>query len=504
MEYRIDINKGKWFDASKTKQVFESMQKAAEDYCKKSDATGEAYQDFVRSDGFKGEAADATKNFIGKGMASMNIQVADEHRKCVEDQIAILDGFSMMVDSSPNAYIDYDVLDIINSDFVGYYENFRAIAQTVDIILSALNSEFGKEFGEFPSPDKDGVAKAFADLCSVNGSTGFVKESQAKFVKFDDELNKHVSKNDTEAFAGDIKNKVTKATNAFNSAEAPQINTNPNVKALWGIDIPLVDDFLYVSRDFFTDLFTDPEPKHPFDGEGTFGGDAHRLNIEFGNSLESSLDATQIALANAVFYITRDLSDEDFEKAFGIKKHGFMGDLNYWELAHIIKRETLELDELGVHSNPNKLIYFLKEKHGLDVEVEYIDYSDDSDLIRKLQDALKDGYAVNCGIISGYVDHFLKDEQILGEDVSITSVDDNRQIFYSYNGKQEVMNEEHPCLISGFYKARLKPAEVDQDAVNALLQGDISASPWVKAKEKYDKEWEQMMGGLDNNTTNSK
>ena len=88
--------------------------------------------------------------------------------------------------------------------------------------------------------------------------------------------------------------------------------------------------------------------------------------------------------------------------------------------------------------------------------------------------------------------------------MSITSVDDALQLFYSYNGKEEVLNGEHPYSATNFYKVKLKPAEVDQDAVNALLQGDISASPWVKAKEKYDKEWEQMMGGLDNNTTNSK
>ena len=164
MENKVNYNAGKWFDANKTAELFLNMQNAAVDYCKKSEATGVAYQSFVASESFMGKAADETKNFIGNGMGAMNIKVADEHKKCIQEQIDILDGFRTMVDSSPYAYIDYDVLEAIDTDFVGYHGKFGKIADSVDLIIGELNKEFGKKYGEFPKPNKGGVNNSFADL----------------------------------------------------------------------------------------------------------------------------------------------------------------------------------------------------------------------------------------------------------------------------------------------------------------------------------------------------
>ncbi len=220
MENKVNYNTGKWFDAKKTAELFLNMQNAAVDYCKKSEATGVAYQSFVASESFMGKAADETKNFIGNGMGSMNIKVADEHKKCIQEQIDILDGFRTMVDSSPYAYIDYDVLEAIDTDFVGYHGKFGKIAGSVDLIIGELNKEFGEKYGEFPEPNKGGVNNSFADFCSVGGNGGYVKECQNKFVAFDSELTDHVRAHDTEAFNGEFNQKIANATNSFNNADA--------------------------------------------------------------------------------------------------------------------------------------------------------------------------------------------------------------------------------------------------------------------------------------------
>ncbi|MBR4670979.1 MAG: hypothetical protein IKO84_10295 [Butyrivibrio sp.] len=220
MDYKVDINKDKWFDVRKTTEVFEALKQEAETYCKNSDATGLAYQSFVASEAFMGQSADATKNFVGNGMGKMNSDIKEAVLKCLKNQEDLLTGFSEMVDSSPNAYIDYNTLKLIDQDFDGYYTNFKSIAQSVDEIINKLNNEFGKDLGEFPKPDKGGVQNAFNDMCGAESGGGYIKECQDKFISFDSTMSDHVRANDTVAFRDDITGKLTNATNAFSAGEA--------------------------------------------------------------------------------------------------------------------------------------------------------------------------------------------------------------------------------------------------------------------------------------------
>ena len=494
MENKVNYNAGKWFDVRKTAELFCNMQKAAEDYCKKSEETGVAYQSFVASEAFMGKAADETKNFVGNGMGSMNIKVADEHKKCIQDQIDILDGFRTMVDSSPYAYIDYDVLEAIDTDFVGYHGKFSKIADSVDLIIGELNKEFGKKYGEFPEPNKGGVNNSFADFCSAGGNGGYVKECQNKFITFDNELTDHISKHDTEAFSNDINSKISKSTEALNEPIAPQFNTNPNVKALWGIDIPFLDEFIDDCKDFWKDLFSDIKGTNPYDDEGSFGGSAQKINWINGYDVNTS----DVALANTVFYLAKDLSDEEFEKAFDLKRLGNMDDLNYTGLAQKIHDETNDLEG---YSEPDKLLYFLRS-HGLDAEIERIPLSADLDSIYRLQDILKDGYAVNCCVEVGTVEHFLKNEHLDNVNVSVTGMDDFGQLVISYNGKEEVLDYKNGYSAFDFYKTKLKPTRkqyfegieglknlYEMSPVNAL------ASSGKEARQKaFDEKMDKLMG----------
>ncbi|MBR4670977.1 MAG: hypothetical protein IKO84_10285 [Butyrivibrio sp.] len=220
MDYKVDINKDKWFDVRKTTEVFEALKQEAETYCKNSDATGLAYQSFVASEAFMGQSADDTKNFVGNGMGKMNSDIKETVLKCLKNQEDVLTAFSEMVDSSPNAYIDYNTLKVIDQDFDGYYTNFKSIAQSVDVIINKLNNEFGKDLGEFPKPDKGGVQNAFNDMCGAESGGGYIKECQDKFISFDSTMSDHVRANDTVAFRDDITGKLTNATNAFFAGEA--------------------------------------------------------------------------------------------------------------------------------------------------------------------------------------------------------------------------------------------------------------------------------------------
>lgn len=462
MEYKVDTNRDKWFDVRKTTEIFEALKMEAETYCKNSDATGVAYQGFVASEAFMGQAANATKNFVGNGMGKMNSDIKEAVLKCLKNQEDILTGFSEMVDSSPNAYIDYNTLKLIDEDFDGYYTDFKSIAQSVDEIINKLNIEFGKELGEFPKPDKSGVQNAFDDMCGAGSGGGYIKECQNKFISFDSDMYAHVSQNDTKAFANDISSKIAKATGAFN---APQFNTNPNAKALLGLNLGPIDCFIDQCKDFYDDLFTSKGSNNPFDGDGDFGGSAERINSRHSQGLYAEdiagdymkVTPTHMAMANTVFYLTKDFSDEYFEEIFGFERSGVAGDLNYYEMAHAIEVDNERFKDAQGRKTSDNILSFLRS-HGLDADVEHLNRSDSNALAGSIRDALDNGYAVTTRVVKGTVEHFLKNEEISCEDVSITDISRDGTIYCSYNGNEEVLNNEHGCRAVQYYKYKLKPS----------------------------------------------
>ncbi len=328
MENKVNYNTGKWFDAKKTAELFLNMQNAAVDYCKKSEATGVAYQSFVASESFMGKAADETKNFIGNGMGSMNIKVADEHKKCIQEQIDILDGFRTMVDSSPYAYIDYDVLEAIDTDFVGYHGKFGKIAGSVDLIIGELNKEFGEKYGEFPEPNKGGVNNSFADFCSVGGNGGYVKECQNKFVAFDSELTDHVRAHDTEAFNGEFNQKIANATNSLNNADAmPKPLKFTNMKFIKNIDADLGND---VNAKY--QVNNAPLSKSPFDRVGSYGANHESTGVSRWGFFGIHLDG------NGRVY-DRIEGERDWDRTFYEQKGRKNGDSKWTDMDQPDKRD---------------------------------------------------------------------------------------------------------------------------------------------------------------------
>ena len=399
----------------------------------------------------------------------MNSDIKEAVLKCLKNQEALLTGFSEMVDSSPNAYIDYNTLKVIDQDFDGYYTNFKSIAQSVDEIINKLNNEFGKDLGEFPKPDKGGVQNAFNDMCGAESGGGYIKECQDKFISFDSTMSDHVRANDTEAFANDISNKIAKATGAIN---APQFNTNPNEKALWGLDLGPIDRFIDQCKDFYDDVFTSKGSNNPFDGDGDFGGSAYRINSRHSSGISPGeiipidimrVTPTHMAMANTIFYLTKDFSDEYFEEIFGFERSGVAGDLNYYEMAHAIEVDNERFKDDNGRKTSDTILSFLRS-HGLDADVEYLDKTDSEALNGTIKKSLDDGYAVTTRVVAATVDHFLKNEEIRSEDVSITDIDDNGAIHYSYDGSEEILNNEHGYLAVDYYRYKLKPSRKQVNA----------------------------------------
>lgn len=218
MILRVDTNKGKFYDAKKTREFCERMKNAAQDYCRKSVDTDDAYNNFAANEEFRGQTATGMKKFMIGSMGTMNKDISDEHLKMVMDQEALVDCFAQIVDSAPNALIDYETLEMINSDFVGFHGSFGEIAGRVESILKELDKLGADMKISFPHPDKGAVDKSFANFCG--GNEGYIKECENKFLKFDAEMTDYIGKNDTKTFLGDINSKTAKAAIAFDGYDS--------------------------------------------------------------------------------------------------------------------------------------------------------------------------------------------------------------------------------------------------------------------------------------------
>lgn len=235
MIYRTDLNKGKFYDASQTRSFCERMLHAAQDYCRKSSDTDEAYSDFAANEEFLGMTATNVKKFVAVDMGTMNQNIADEHRKMIQDQEAMIECFETTVDSDPNAIIDYDALEKINADLKGQHSSFGAIAGDVDGIINDLDMLVGEEYGKFPRPNRGNVDDKFVTLCGSDNADGYIKECQNKLLKFDAEMTDYIGKNDTAAFLEDVTAKTSKAAGVFNSYgadAAPVIKAPQNFKVV--------------------------------------------------------------------------------------------------------------------------------------------------------------------------------------------------------------------------------------------------------------------------------
>ena len=223
----MGLNKGKYYDAKLTRQLCDGMSESSVKYKEFADDTHRAYDDFDKNELFHGTAATALKTFMVGGTGKILTEITDIHKQMVEDQTLLISSFEAMVDPSPTARIEYDTLDIINTDFKGYSNTFTGIASDVDSIVSSLNAEFCS-YDHFPKPDSKSAINGFATMCGGEGSGGFIKECQNKLISFDSEVTTYLKGRDTKDRAIEIGDRVL-ASKATMSTGTPSLAKTPMV-----------------------------------------------------------------------------------------------------------------------------------------------------------------------------------------------------------------------------------------------------------------------------------
>ena len=101
---------GKTWDTEKIEKFIDSFSRAYDRYTDDLHSLEDGMSKYYFNDTYRGQAAEASKNFIGEGQNKLHMKQIDIQRRLVLKYYEMLDAFKDKVDSSPTARIDTDLL----------------------------------------------------------------------------------------------------------------------------------------------------------------------------------------------------------------------------------------------------------------------------------------------------------------------------------------------------------------------------------------------------------
>lgn len=204
----MSIQKGKYFDVKKTKAYFDAMNTEMDKYIANAEITNAEYDAFNASESFKGLTANSVKLLV-KNRAGLFLNETVKAQKMVKDaQKYTLTTFASIVDSAPNARIEYDTLRKIETDFKEFYNKFRSISRRVDKLSDDLNREFGY-YANFGKPNAPTVINEFNSFCGgESDGVGYLSECINKLVRFDEITHEYITRKEINTHATTISTKA--------------------------------------------------------------------------------------------------------------------------------------------------------------------------------------------------------------------------------------------------------------------------------------------------------
>ncbi|WP_295095708.1 T7SS effector LXG polymorphic toxin [Ruminococcus sp.] len=198
---------GKKYDARKMTELCDTIEYVVEKYASHAEMLENEYEIYNSNNTYRGEAADASKEFVYKGQGRLTkeqVRVLTRlSRKFNETQ----NSFSSMVDSSPNAKIDTDVIEYDRRYFERHKESFEERAYRLERITREMADKF-ERFGYITSISCDRARYGFEDMC---GYSGFMNKCLRKFEEFDEGITLHLKSSGIDSYMYDLE-KDTKAT----------------------------------------------------------------------------------------------------------------------------------------------------------------------------------------------------------------------------------------------------------------------------------------------------
>ncbi|RKM55111.1 hypothetical protein D6853_10255 [Butyrivibrio sp. X503] len=215
----MGFNDGKFYDAKLSMDYYDALKFEKENFDMKADGVRLSNDDFEANEQFDGEMPNYLKRFVKYGGGKMLNDNTDTYAQMINDQRFIMNSFESIVDPSPNARLEINTLEKINTDFKAFHKRFDEIARETHQIVDDLNREFGGEIdGGFPQPESRRALESFEDICGgYDPGKGFFKECQDKLLEFDATVNSALRAKDTRMEVADLNKRIQATKNIIGS-----------------------------------------------------------------------------------------------------------------------------------------------------------------------------------------------------------------------------------------------------------------------------------------------
>ena len=215
---------GKKYDARKMTELCDTLDHAIERYTAHAEMLENEYEKYNSNNTYRGEAADASKEFVYKGQGKLlkeQLRVLNRlNKKFRETQ----DAFSSLVDSSPNAKIDTDVIEYDKRYLEQQKESFEEKAWQMERVTREMADKF-ERFGFLTRVNADRARYGFEDMCGYNG---LLNKSLRKFEEFDAEMTALLKQTGLDRYMYDLENDTKATMNALDGMTV----YNPDVKKI--------------------------------------------------------------------------------------------------------------------------------------------------------------------------------------------------------------------------------------------------------------------------------
>ncbi|MBO4912505.1 MAG: hypothetical protein J5504_07245 [Butyrivibrio sp.] len=203
---------GKTWDTEEIEKFIESITGVFDRYTEHLRSLEDGLAKYYNNDTYRGQAAEASKNFIDEGQNKLHMKQIDVQKRMVFKYYEILSAFKDNVDSSPKARIDTDLVLDIKKYFKACDEVIDVTGYEVECKARYIADKFGWINRNLTLPSYRVLSEMYKDL---DGSGGLLDYCIRKVEEFDAEMCSDVDSSGIEDDVDELHGKIITTTSAL-------------------------------------------------------------------------------------------------------------------------------------------------------------------------------------------------------------------------------------------------------------------------------------------------
>ncbi len=204
----------KTWDTEKIENFIESFVGAYDRYTDDLRSFEEGMAKYYYNDTYRGQAAEASKNFIDAGQNKLHMMQIDVQRRLVSMYYHMLNEFKDKVDSSPKARIDTDILLYIKKHFKGCDRVVDVAGYDIECKARYIADKFRRINGSLTPPSYRMLGEMYEDL---DGSGGLIDHCIRKFEEFDEEMYSEINQSGIEDDVDELHGQIVTTASMLDS-----------------------------------------------------------------------------------------------------------------------------------------------------------------------------------------------------------------------------------------------------------------------------------------------